>query len=152
MKSLAMAIVAAVLSLAAHPALAGAPPQAAKRVYTTPPAAQAPAPPPQAPDPKRAEEIKRRVERMAVGARITVVLEHGDDLHGALARVDATTFEVDEVDRLVRVTVRYDEVKKVRKGYGEKNLFTGKRPNPLWGYVALAALVGFVAISLGQLD
>jgi hypothetical protein len=41
---------------------------------------------------------------------------------------------------------------KVRKGYGGINYITGKRPNPVWGWVAAAAIFVPVIIGLSQLD
>ena len=83
-----------------------------------------------APSEKQIEKVMHDVFNVGVGQRITVYLRNGDTLHGTLAQIREETFEVSEVDLHQTLTVRYDEVKKVRGGWGGINLFTGKRTNP----------------------
>ena len=83
-----------------------------------------------APSEKQIEKVMHDVFNVGVGQRITVYLKNGDTLHGTLAQIREETFEVSEVDMRQTLTVRYDEVKKVRAGYGGVNLFTGRRTNP----------------------
>ena len=98
---------------------------------------------------KRIEKIKRVVNKVGVGHRITVFLKNGDDLHGTVSRVGPEDFDVAEVDLQRLITVRYESVEKAREGYGGINLFTGKRKSPRKGEgVAVAAGVLFVTIGL----
>ena len=82
-----------------------------------------------APSEKQIEKVMHDVFNVGVGQRMTVFLRNGDTLHGTLAQIREETFEVSEVDMRQTLTVRYDEVKKVRSGYGGVNLFTGKTTN-----------------------
>ena len=98
---------------------------------------------------KRIEKLKRVVGKVGVGRRITVFLKNGEDLHGTVSRVGAEDFDVAEVDLKKLITVRYEFTEKVRQGYGNINLFTGKRTSPRKGTdVALLGGILFVAIAL----
>ncbi|MCA1615858.1 MAG: hypothetical protein LC800_17510 [Acidobacteria bacterium] len=98
---------------------------------------------------KRVEKLKRVVNKVGVGRRITVFLKNGEDLHGTVSRVGAEDFDVAEVDLKQLITVRYEFTEKVREGYGNVNLFTGKRTSPRKGTdIALLGGILFVAIGL----
>src|SRR5205085_3015698 len=123
-----------------------APPQIQMPAQT--PAKQTP-PPSQtqklAPADKQIEKIKRVVNKVAVGNRITVYLKNGDDLHGTVTNISANDFDIAEVDFHKLLTINYTDVKKVREGYGEINLLTGKRRNPPRGF-KIAAFAGLAAL------
>jgi hypothetical protein len=114
------------------------------------PAATNPSPPQQpAQLDKDAQRIKRNVEKLGVGSRLTAFLRNGDELHGAISRIDPEGFELVEVDLKEAVKLQYKYVKKVRSGYGGVNLLTGKRASPRRGFsIALFAGVMFMAIGL----
>lgn len=106
-------------------------------------------PQPATPLDKGAEKIKRVVTKIGVGERLTVFLKNGDDLHGTVSYISATNFDVAEVDMHRLVNVQYTEVKKVREGYSEINLLTGKRySRPQGAKFAGFAAALFVAIGL----
>lgn len=98
---------------------------------------------------KRIEKLKRVVNKVGVGHRITIFLKNGEDLHGTVSRVGAEDFDVAEVDLKQLITVRYEFVEKAREGYGNVNLFTGKRTSPRKGTeIGIFAGVMFVVIAL----
>ena len=100
-------------------------------------------------DAKRIEKLKRVVNKVGVGHRITVFLKNGEDLHGTVSRIGAEDFDVAEVDLKQLITVRYEFTEKVREGYGNINLFTGRRTSPRKGTsLGIFAGVMFVAIGL----
>jgi len=89
---------------------------------------------------------------MGVGHKITVDVKQGEDLHGAVSKIDEQSFEIVEVDQRQHVTIRYDEVKKVRGVYGDMGAF-GHRPNPRTGLLVFGGLLGFlltIAILVGK--
>lgn len=96
----------------------------------------------QAPD-----SIRDKVQKIGISNKITVVHKTGRESYGAVADIGSDSFQIVEVDQRVKMTIRYDEVKKVRANYGGKG-FAGKRPNPLWGVIAGVALVGLL-VALG---
>jgi hypothetical protein len=93
-----------------------------------------------------AQKVKDRIAKIGVAGRITIILKNGSERYGTVVQVEATTFEIVEVDLKQRLTFSYAEVEKVRKNYGGRNLVSGKRPNPLWGIIAGAALFGTLLI------
>jgi len=98
---------------------------------------------------KRIEKLRRVVNKVGVGHRITVFLKNGDYLHGTVSRIGPEDFDVAEVDLQRLITVHYEFVEKVREGYGGINLITGKRTSPRRGVgIALAAGVMFMAIGV----
>jgi hypothetical protein len=100
---------------------------------------------------KRIEKLRRVVNRVGVGRRITIFLENGDDLHGTVSRIGEEDFEVAEVDQRRIITVPYAHVKKVRSGYRpHPDIFTGERNAPPIGMriAAFAGLIFAVALPL----
>lgn len=85
------------------------------------------------PSEKQVEKVMHAVFNVGVGQQLTVFLKNGDTLHGTLAEIREDDFQIAEVDRRQTLTVRYDEVKKIRKGFGGINLFTGHRTHPSRG-------------------
>lgn len=141
-KRLTLLLALSLLTTQTRPALAqAAQPAAGSQQPATP---QQPAATPQAPLDKHAEKIRRDVQRIGMTQTITVIIEHGDDLHGAITGIGAESFELAEVDLRRSVTVRYAEVSKVRSGYTPRpDLFTGQRNSPPKG-VRIAAFAGLL--------
>lgn len=112
------------------------------------PQSQNPATPSQsqsaAPLDKRAEKIRRAVERIGLSQTITVIMPREDDLHGTVIRIGEQSFDLAEVDLRQTITVRYRDVQKVRSGYAPRpDLFTGQRNTPPKG-VRIAAFAGLI--------
>lgn len=146
-KHLTLLLALSLLSAQARPALAQAGPNgdasAASAAAKTGPTKQ------QQAAVKRTGKLKRVVEKVGVGHRITVFLKNGEDLHGTVSRVGAEDFDVAEVDLKQLITVRYEFTEKVREGYGHINLLTGRRTSPRKGTsIGLFAGVMFVAVGL----
>ena len=145
---LALSLVLAQTRLA-PPALAQA--QPAGPTPQAPVTAQAEKPPARtatqdaAPLDKRAEKIRRAVQKIGLGQTITVVIEGGDDLHGSVTYIGEHDFDISEVDRRRLVTVRYGDVKKVRSGYGGVAPLTGERVSHPRG-LKIAAFAGLAAL------
>jgi len=90
-----------------------------------------------------AAKIREQVKGMGVGHKITVDRRQGEDLHGSISDVGEESFEIVEVDQRQHVTVRYDEVKKVRGVYGDRGA-SGHRPNPRTSLLIGAGVIGFL--------
>lgn len=71
----------------------------------------------------------------------------GSEYYGNLSSIEADSFSIREVDLKKVLTLRYEEVKKVRKDYGRRG-FGGRRVHPRTNRIAavliLAALLGIV--------
>jgi hypothetical protein len=90
---------------------------------------------------RKAAQIKSKLHSLGIASRVTVILNNGNERYGSIERLDDDTFQLAEVDLKQVFTVAYHEVKKVREGYGNPNQFTGKRWNPIWAKISLAAVV-----------
>ncbi|HEX8161190.1 MAG TPA: hypothetical protein VF538_04920 [Pyrinomonadaceae bacterium] len=149
-KRLTLLLALSLLVTQTRPALAQAQPAAAAAT-PQPAAAQKPSAPPQAPLDKRAEKIRRSVQRIGMSQTITVIIAHGDDLHGAITNIGGESFDIAEVDQRRAVTILYADVLKVRSGYAPRpDLFTGQRNSPPKGVriAAFVALIGTLALPL----
>lgn len=116
-------------------------------------AAQTPAPARQqkpAPLDKRAAKVRRSVQKIGLNQTITVIMPKEDDLHGTVIGIGEESFQLAEVDLRQTITVRYGDVKKVRRGYApHPNLFTGQRnSSPKGMRIAALASVFFVGVIL----
>ena len=103
----------------------------------------------QAPANRQIEKIRRVVNKVAVGNKITVYLRNGDNLHGTISYISADNFDIAEVDFHKLLTINYADVKKVRAGYGGINLLTGRRNSSPRGFriaVLVGALVPFIVV------
>jgi len=90
---------------------------------------------------KRAEEVKRKIRSLGIASRVTVKLNNGNERYGSIERIEEDSFQLAEVDLKQVYTVSYRDVRKIREGYGNPNQFTGKRWNPIWTKISVAALV-----------
>ena len=141
---LTLLLVLSLLLTQTRPALAQQQASAAEQqpAATQPQPAAAPSSPSQRPAPldKRAEKVRRHVQRIGLNQTITVIMPKEDDLHGTVIEVGEQSFQLAEVDLRQTITVRYGDVKKVRRGYRPfPDLFTGQRNSSPKG-MRLAAL------------
>ena len=115
-----------------------------------PPAPQtAPTPTPAPPLDKQSERIMRVVRKAGLGGRLTVFLNNGEELHGAVSQIGADSFVLAEVDRHDVFTILYRDVRKARTGYDGINLFTGQRVSRSRGAKAAGLAIGlFAAVGL----
>jgi hypothetical protein len=97
----------------------------------------------------QAEKIKRQVEKFGIGKDVTVILIDNREYYGAIGNIEADGFQIAEIDLKQRVSFRFSEVKKVRKGYGGWNSAAGKRVNPRTNLIAGIAVLGGLALLLG---
>lgn len=125
-----------------RPALAQSPAPAAGQQQPAPTQPAAAPQQRQAPAPldKRAEKVRRHVQRIGLNQTISVIMPKEDDLHGTVIEIGEHSFQLAEVDLRQTITVRYGDVKKVRRGYRPfPDLFTGQRNSSPKG-MRLAAL------------
>jgi hypothetical protein len=110
---------------------------AQSNVQTQPPTSQSLSP--------QAEKVKQQTVKLGVGKDATVIMMDKSEYYGAIKSVEADRFLLLQVDSKQLIEFRYDKVKKVRKGYGEKG-FAGKRVNPRTDLIAGAALIGGIIL------
>lgn len=94
-------------------------------------------------------KLKRQVEKIGVGGKITVIGFDERDFYGKVSNIEADSFQINEVDLKQKLTFKYTEVKKIKTGDGEKNLITGRRANPKKGWLYGIAIFGTLFVVLG---
>lgn len=94
-----------------------------------------------------AAQVRTEVQALPIGGKLTVNMLDGSEYYGNLSSIEADSFSIREVDLKKVLTLRYEEVKKVRKDYGRRG-FGGRRVHPRTNRIAavliLAALLGIV--------
>lgn len=100
------------------------------------------------------EKLKKQVEKIGIDGKITVIRLDKRDFYGKVSDIETDGFQIKEVDSKQTVSFKYAEVKKIKTGDGERNLFTGKRVNPKNGWIYGAAIFGtlFVLLAIGLSD
>ncbi len=100
------------------------------------------------------EKLKKQVEKIGIGGKITVIRVDQRDFYGSVSNIEADGFQIIEVDLKQTVSFKYTEIKKIKTGDGEKNLITGKRVNPRRGWLYGLAIFGtlFVILAVGLSD
>jgi hypothetical protein len=91
-----------------------------------------------------AEKIRHCIERLGVGEKTTLIMLNGQEYYGTIAQFGRSEVQIVEVDLKLLISIHYDQVKKVRKGYGRMNTITGKRVNPRVNRIIFVAVLGFL--------
>ncbi len=94
------------------------------------------------------EKLKKQVEKIGVGGKITVIRLDERDFYGKVSNIEADGFQIEEIDLKQTLAFKYTEVKKIKTGDGEKNLISGKRVNPKKGWLYGIAIFGTLAVLL----
>jgi hypothetical protein len=94
------------------------------------------------------EKLKKQVEKIGVGGKITVIRLDKNDFYGTVTNIEPDSFQIKEIDLKQTLTFKYTEVKKIKTGDGQKNLITGKRKNPKKGWLIGVAIFGTLAAVL----
>lgn len=90
------------------------------------------------------EKIKKKVEKIGVGKKITIYKLDKKIFYGKISKLEADGFEIVEADTNQVLEFKYADLKEVIKGDGERNLITGKRVHPRRGWLYGLGLVGGV--------
>ena len=89
-------------------------------------------------------KMKQQIEKIGVGQKITLILLKGDEYYGTIAQIGVSEVQIVDVDLKQLISIQYDQLKKVRKGYGRLNSISGKRVNPRANRIILFAFLGFL--------
>jgi hypothetical protein len=94
------------------------------------------------------EKIKSKIEKIGVRGDLTVKLTNGKTYHGFVSQIGADDFEIVEVDIKTSILIRFDSVRSIEKGYGEKGPLGNRvgKKGRLFGKVAIISLAAFVTI------
>ena len=94
-----------------------------------------------------AQKIHDEVRSLSVGAEVTLLMKGKPEYHGDLRESGERSFSLYEVDEKQTLTIQYEDVKKVRLGYGGYNSVAGRHVDPARSRIAVVAvLAGLVVI------
>lgn len=92
------------------------------------------------------DKMKRNILKLGVGHQVTAVLRDGLEYHGAITEINDENFKLAEIDLKQVFTVRYDNIKKLYRDYGEKEPFFGR--NPKRQTIMVVSIMTFLTVSL----
>jgi len=102
--------------------------------------------------PSQVQKVKDQVQKFGIAEDVTVILLTGKEYYGAISKIESDIFELAEVDLRQKMAFDYKDVKKVRKGYGDQHLISGKRGNPrtqaIVAIVVIGALFGLAILAI----
>ena len=99
--------------------------------------------------PSKVQKMKDQVQKVGVAGDVTVRLLTGKEYYGSITDIEPDSFEIAEVDLKQRMTFDYKDVKKVRKGYGDRYWLTGKRLSPRAEVIITIAVLGSIITLVG---
>jgi hypothetical protein len=87
------------------------------------------------------------VRSLSAGAEVTLLMKGKPEYHGDLRDSGERSFSLYEVDEKQTITIQYEDVKKVRLGYGGYNSVAGRHVDPARSRIVVIAVVaGLVVI------
>lgn len=107
--------------------------------------AQLPPAQPSAPLTAAAQRVRSQAENLPVGGRLTVNMLDGNQYCGNLHSIEAISFSIREVDLKKVLTLRYEDVQRIRKDYGRKG-FGGRRVHPRTNLIAALVILGALLV------
>jgi hypothetical protein len=93
----------------------------------------------------RAGEIQTKISHISPNAPISVIPLHGEEVFGDFVSSDRESFTFYDVDHKVNTTLRYEEVKKIKNGYGGYNRLRQRHTDPTRRKIGIALGIGLIA-------
>ena len=102
-----------------------------------------------------AVKIRTAIRSLPPGQEVTVLMKGRPSYHGDLREAGDSSFSLYEVDEKRALTIGYEDVKKVRRGYGGYNSVRSRHVDPLHSRIAVIAVLGalvaiVVAVALAK--
>lgn len=77
----------------------------------------------------KAQKNKDKVTKIGQGNDITIIKKNGKEFYGSVTSIESNLVLISEIDHEEIIEIRYQEIKKVRKGYGvSRNRFGNRIP------------------------
>lgn len=89
-----------------------------------------------------AVRIRAAIRALPPGREVTILMKGRPSYHGDLREAGDYSFLLYEVDEKRTRMVGYEDVKKVRRGYGGYNSVSGRHVDPLHSRIAVIAVLG----------
>jgi hypothetical protein len=98
---------------------------------------------------KKAAAVKRKVDTLSLNAPISVIPINGGEGFGNFVSRDAEKFTFYDVDRKVDVTFRYDNIRKIKDGYGGYNSVQRRHTDRTKVIIVVIAVAGALGALIG---
>lgn len=95
-----------------------------------------------------AVKIHNAIRLLPPGQELTVLMKRRLSYHGDLREARDDSFSLYEVDERQTLTIAYEDVKKIRRGYGGYNSISGRHVDPLHNRIAAIAVLGGLVVIL----
>jgi len=95
-----------------------------------------------------AQKIRQKVRALSAGAEVTLLMKRRPEYHGDLISAGDLNLLLYEVDEKRKIEVSYEDIKKVRRGYGGYNTISGHHVDLVRRRIAVIAL-GAVLVAIG---
>ena len=90
----------------------------------------------------KAQSVRRKANSLAPRSHISVLPKKAQEEFGTFLASDAESFTFHDIDRKVDVTLRYEDVKKIKDGYGGYNHLNHKHVDREKQLIVVAVVVG----------
>lgn len=100
---------------------------------------------------KKAAAIQRKVASLPLHSPVSVIKMRGGEEFGELLSLDREGFTFRDIDLKVDVTLQYNEVRKVKRGYGGYNFARGRHVDRTKNFVVAAVVVAAIGALIGAL-
>ena len=97
---------------------------------------------------KKALAIKHTADSLTPHSRMSVIPTQGDEEFGEFLSNNQEGLTFLDVDRKIEVTLRYADIRKIKKGYGGYNNATGTHIDRTKSLVVVALVVGAIGALL----
>ena len=91
---------------------------------------------------KRTVSVKEKADKLVPNARISVVREHAEEKFGNFISNNSEGLTFFDIDRKANMTLRYEEVRKIKDGYGGYNSFAKRHTDRTKAMVVVLVTAG----------
>jgi hypothetical protein len=93
-----------------------------------------------------AAKVRAKITSLSPGTKLTVLMKNKEEYHGDLQESDQQSFSLYGVDEKQNLVIQYEDVKKVRLGYGGYNSVSGRHVDPFRSHIAVIAVVASLVV------
>ncbi len=86
----------------------------------------------------KTQKIKDEITKIGRWGEITIIDKDSKEFYGSVLAVNENSVQIHDVDLKADVEIKYERIKKIRKGYGDdKNVYGKRIPNKtrFWGFI-----------------
>ncbi len=92
----------------------------------------------------KAQEIKNQIIKIGLKNDIMIIGKNKREFYGSVLEIKDNSVSVKEIDQKVNIEINYQQIKKVRKGYGSSKNRFGNRIPTRTTVIATAVIAGLL--------